>query len=358
MAQRAGRRRLRRRTTRRPAATRCPPSRPSRSPSRTARRSCPASSRSRSAPCTAPTTSSRRPARGDRRRLARARRRRPRRLRAVLPARLQRAPRRRVAAGARRRRRQAGGGRHRRRRRLRPRRVDRPDGAGVPDARRFVGSDYHAGVDRDRPRARRRRPASPTACASRSPPAPTFSGEGYDLVTMFDCLHDMGDPVGAARHVRETLAAGRHLDDRRADGRRPRRGQLQPGRARLLRLLDAALHAGVARRRTSGSALGTQAGPARIRDVTDGGRLHPLPHRRRDAVQPGLRGPAVTRRVAVVGFGGGAYLAFLASFTYLIGFVGGIGVPKGIDDGGDGPDRARRRRRPRPGEPSSRCSTA
>ena len=28
----------------------------------------------------------------------------------------------------------------------------------------------------------------------------------YDLVTFFDCLHDMGDPVGAAAHVRESLA--------------------------------------------------------------------------------------------------------------------------------------------------------
>lgn len=36
--------------------------------------------------------------------------------------------------------------------------------------------------------------------------AQTFGGTGYDLVTMFDCLHDMGDPVGAARHVRESLA--------------------------------------------------------------------------------------------------------------------------------------------------------
>ena len=63
---------------------------------------------------------------------------------------------------------------------------------------------------------------------------------------MFDCLHDMGDPVGAARHVRDALAAGRHLDDRRADGRRPRRGQPQPGRPRLLRVLDVPLHAGVA----------------------------------------------------------------------------------------------------------------
>lgn len=27
----------------------------------------------------------------------------------------------------------------------------------------------------------------------------------YDLITMFDCLHDMGDPVGAMKHLRETL---------------------------------------------------------------------------------------------------------------------------------------------------------
>ncbi|HEY1456621.1 MAG TPA: class I SAM-dependent methyltransferase [Candidatus Dormibacteraeota bacterium] len=37
-------------------------------------------------------------------------------------------------------------------------------------------------------------------------PAASFPGNGYDLVTMFDCLHDMGDPVGAARHVRQALA--------------------------------------------------------------------------------------------------------------------------------------------------------
>src|SRR6185295_5626728 len=31
------------------------------------------------------------------------------------------------------------------------------------------------------------------------------SRQAYDLVAFFDCLHDMGDPVGAAAHVRETL---------------------------------------------------------------------------------------------------------------------------------------------------------
>lgn len=37
-------------------------------------------------------------------------------------------------------------------------------------------------------------------------PAQAFPGEGFDLVTIFDALHDMGDPVGAARHVRRRLA--------------------------------------------------------------------------------------------------------------------------------------------------------
>lgn len=35
--------------------------------------------------------------------------------------------------------------------------------------------------------------------------AQDFKGQGFDLVTIFDALHDMGDPVGAARHAREAL---------------------------------------------------------------------------------------------------------------------------------------------------------
>jgi len=35
--------------------------------------------------------------------------------------------------------------------------------------------------------------------------AQDYKGSGFDLVTMFDALHDMGDPVGAAAHARETL---------------------------------------------------------------------------------------------------------------------------------------------------------
>lgn len=36
--------------------------------------------------------------------------------------------------------------------------------------------------------------------------AASYPGTGYDLITFFDSLHDMGDPVGAIRHARETLA--------------------------------------------------------------------------------------------------------------------------------------------------------
>ena len=38
--------------------------------------------------------------------------------------------------------------------------------------------------------------------------AQDFAGEGFDFACMFDALHDMGDPVGAARHIRDTLAPG------------------------------------------------------------------------------------------------------------------------------------------------------
>ena len=36
--------------------------------------------------------------------------------------------------------------------------------------------------------------------------AKTYPADGYDLICFFDCLHDMGDPVGAMTHVREALA--------------------------------------------------------------------------------------------------------------------------------------------------------
>jgi SAM-dependent methyltransferase len=68
-----------------------------------------------------------------------------------------------------------------------------------------VGSDYHAeSIELARKKAAA---AGLTDRVSfEVATAQTFSGTGYDLVTMFDCLHDMGDPLGAARRVYEALA--------------------------------------------------------------------------------------------------------------------------------------------------------
>ena len=69
----------------------------------------------------------------------------------------------------------------------------------------FTGFDSHApSIDAARSRAAE---AGVSARASvEVAHAKNYPGTGYDLVTFFDCLHDMGDPVGAAAHVRESLA--------------------------------------------------------------------------------------------------------------------------------------------------------
>ena len=69
---------------------------------------------------------------------------------------------------------------------------------------RFYGFDYH-----EPSIARARVAAEAASVADRiefvRSSAKEFPAHGYDLVTMFDCLHDMGDPVGAGAHVRQTL---------------------------------------------------------------------------------------------------------------------------------------------------------
>ena len=70
----------------------------------------------------------------------------------------------------------------------------------------FTGFDYHApSIEVARQAAARAGVAARTRFEVAS--AKDFPGAGYDLVTVFDCLHDMGDPVGAAAHVRQSLAA-------------------------------------------------------------------------------------------------------------------------------------------------------
>jgi SAM-dependent methyltransferase len=69
----------------------------------------------------------------------------------------------------------------------------------------FAGSDYHeASIELAGKRAADAGVAGRASFEVAS--AQTFSGTNYDLVATFDCVHDMGDPVGAARHIRESLA--------------------------------------------------------------------------------------------------------------------------------------------------------
>jgi 2-polyprenyl-3-methyl-5-hydroxy-6-metoxy-1,4-benzoquinol methylase len=64
----------------------------------------------------------------------------------------------------------------------------------------FSGFDYH-GPSIDVARQRAKEAGLADRITFERAAAKEFPGTGYDLVTFFDCLHDMGDPVGAARHV-------------------------------------------------------------------------------------------------------------------------------------------------------------
>ena len=205
-------------------------------------------------------------------RLARARPRPVPRHRALLPARLRRQPR--ARAGSRRS------------------RACRPSSSaaaawptsGAATARRRSSWPRRSRARRSsartttRPRSRRARARGRARgrggplYASRSRAPTDFSGSGYDLVCMFDCLHDMGDPVGAARPRARDARRRRHVADRRAVRERPARGQPQPGRPDLLRGLDAAVHARVAvAGRRAGARRAGRRGAARARSSERGG---------------------------------------------------------------------------------------
>jgi SAM-dependent methyltransferase len=69
----------------------------------------------------------------------------------------------------------------------------------------FFGFDYHdASIARAREAAEQAGVADRITFAVAS--AKDYPGTGNDLVCVFDCLHDMGDPVGASAHIRQTLA--------------------------------------------------------------------------------------------------------------------------------------------------------
>ena len=68
----------------------------------------------------------------------------------------------------------------------------------------FVGFDYHEpSIAHARESAKKAGVADRVSFEVAS--AKSYPGTDYDLVTVFDCLHDMGDPVGASAHVRKSL---------------------------------------------------------------------------------------------------------------------------------------------------------
>jgi SAM-dependent methyltransferase len=134
----------------------------------------------------------------------------------------------------------------------------------------FVGYDYHeASVARARELARDAGVDANTSFAVAG--AKDYPGRGYDLVCMFDCLHDMGDPAGAAAHVLETLApdgSWRIVEPMAGDDVQD---NLNPV-GRVFYVASTLICCPASLDQEVGLALGAQAGEARLRTVvTEGG---------------------------------------------------------------------------------------
>ncbi len=88
---------------------------------------------------------------------------------------------------------------------MRPRRIDHCDGAGLSQVRVL-----RVRLPQAFARTRKGLLADEAGVGDRitfaQASAKDFPAKDYDLVAFFDCLHDMGDPVGAGKHVKETLA--------------------------------------------------------------------------------------------------------------------------------------------------------
>ena len=133
----------------------------------------------------------------------------------------------------------------------------------------FVGIDYHdASIQTARDRAAE---AGVTNTRFEAADATSYEGSDYDVIAFFDCLHDMADPAGAARHAREALKADGHCmlvepmaGDHLTDNLNPV-GRLFYGASSLI-CVPVSLS-------QQGPALGAQAGEQRLRSVMvdDGG---------------------------------------------------------------------------------------
>jgi len=128
----------------------------------------------------------------------------------------------------------------------------------------FVGFDYHRpSIEVARQRAEQAVLSDRLRFEVAS--ATDYPGTGYALVANFDCLHDMGDPLGAARHVRETLDADGtwmivepFANDRVEDNLNPV-GRIFYGASTAVCVPASLAH--------HGPALGAQAGEARLEAI-------------------------------------------------------------------------------------------
>jgi SAM-dependent methyltransferase len=130
---------------------------------------------------------------------------------------------------------------------------------------RFFGFDYHDGsIEAARESARHSGVADRLTFEISK--AKEFPGKEYDLITVFDCLHDMGDPIGAAKHVRQSLTRDGtwmivepFANDRLQDNLNPV--------GRVYYSFSTLLCTPCSRSQEVGLCLGAQAGETRIREV-------------------------------------------------------------------------------------------
>jgi len=127
----------------------------------------------------------------------------------------------------------------------------------------FIGYDYHADSIRI---ARERAAAAGVANAQfEVADAVSYSGRDFDLIAFFDCLHDMGDPAGAAKHARTALKAdGTAMIVEPFANDTPQGNHNPVGRVMYGASSQICVPVSLAR---NGPALGAQAGEARLRQV-------------------------------------------------------------------------------------------
>ena len=137
----------------------------------------------------------------------------------------------------------------------------------------FFGFDYHPGsIELAREAASREGVSANVHFEVAS--AKTFPGNNYDLVAFFDCLHDMGDPAGAASHVRSTLKPDGSWMIVEPFAEDTPEGNHNPV-GRIFYSASAMLCVPASVSQEVGAALGAQAGENRIREVvTSGGFSH------------------------------------------------------------------------------------